>query len=275
MPKELQLRIASASVLVLLGIAYLFYTSYYLFIGITCLMGLVGQFEFGRAGRGKGLPLFQPTLYINHLLLFAYFFGNANAKGLGWPPEQASMILAALGASLIITPLVLKQNLVQSLKWNIFGLVWITIPFYAFIWLRFDFEQGNYLILYVISLAAMSDIFAYFGGKKFGKHKLAPSISPGKTMEGSGIGLICASIFGVYFGLTLLPALSLPLLGLMVVLLVVVSQAGDLVESKFKRFCGVKDSGTIMPGHGGLLDRFDAYLTSLPLFWAILYFAGL
>ncbi|MDX2470931.1 MAG: phosphatidate cytidylyltransferase [SAR324 cluster bacterium] len=275
MPKELQLRIASAFFLVLLGIAYLFYTSYYVFIGVSCLMGLIGHFEFGRAGLKKGLPLFQPTLYLNHILLFGYFFGQANAQGLGWPAEQVTIILGLLGASLLLTPLVLKQNVIESLKWNLFGLVWITIPFYAFVWLRFDFDQGHYLILYVISLAAMSDIFAYFGGKKFGKHKLAPSISPGKTREGSAIGLACATLFGVYFGLQLLPDMSVMLLGAMVVVLVIISQAGDLVESKFKRFCGVKDSGTILPGHGGLLDRFDAYLTSLPLFWAILYFIGL
>ena len=270
MPKELKQRIISALILVIAAIVYLFYMPFYLFLAATAVVGLIGQFEFGRAGRKKGLPLFQPALYLQHLLLFGYFWASPN-----YPSQETQWALVAIAISLIVHPLVFKQKILQSIKWNLFSLLWITVPFYVLVWLRFDYQNGSNLILYVLSIAAFSDIFAYFGGKKFGKHKLAPSISPGKTIEGSSIGLLFAMILGVYFGRGLFPNLEIWLLALMVALITVVSQAGDLIESKFKRFCGVKDSGTLLPGHGGILDRFDAYLTSLPLFWAIILYFGL
>jgi phosphatidate cytidylyltransferase len=138
---------------------------------------------------------------------------------------------------------------------------------------------------------AFNDIFAYFGGKNFGRHLLAPAISPKKTIEGAGFGFL-GGIFGAYAALylfdvfsavfdvgpasrSLIELLSLGNIILIVLIVVPISQIGDLVESKFKRFCGVKDSSNFIPGHGGLLDRCDAFLLAIPAFYIALLFIGI
>ncbi len=132
------------------------------------------------------------------------------------------------------------------------------------------------LIFFVILVAALNDVFAYFGGKRFGKHPLAPSISPKKTKEGSVFGIIGGLAGGMVMSTFWLRDLISPAIAaVMVVILVISSQAGDLIESGLKRNCGVKDSSRLIPGHGGLLDRIDAYLLALPVFIGLLYIFGI
>lgn len=110
-----------------------------------------------------------------------------------------------------------------------------------------------------------TDSGAYFIGKTMGKKKLWPDISPNKTVEGSIGGVICAIIVGVLFALfTDIHAAIVTIIGITAVLSVF-GQIGDLVQSAFKRHFNVKDSGNILPGHGGILDRFDSLLFVLPL----------
>ena len=123
------------------------------------------------------------------------------------------------------------------------------------------------LVLYLIFLVAIADSGAYFSGKAFGKQKLAPELSPGKTREGALGGLFGALIWSIlgasYFSLPAHDWLYFIFLSLSVALL---SIAGDLFESLIKREAGQKDSGNILPGHGGILDRIDGLLATLPLF---------
>jgi phosphatidate cytidylyltransferase len=133
----------------------------------------------------------------------------------------------------------------------------------------------TWLMLAAMALVWVADISAYFAGRAFGKHKLAPSISPGKTWEGVAGAVVGVLIYG---GIVLsfsplkdkLP-LSLPLLVLMLVLLTAVSVMGDLFESLLKRQAGIKDSSNLLPGHGGVLDRIDALTSTLPLAALILH----
>lgn len=117
-----------------------------------------------------------------------------------------------------------------------------------------------------------SDTFAFFVGSRFGKHKLCPAVSPGKTREGFAGGL-AGSILGVvaaawFFHFSLST-------GLIVGILVgIIGPCGDLVESSIKRFCGVKDSGRLLPGHGGVLDRFDSILFAIPVVYYYIHFWG-
>lgn len=123
------------------------------------------------------------------------------------------------------------------------------------------------LLLIVMALVWLADTSAYFSGRKFGKHKLAPSISPGKTWEGVFGALLGATVYvalvawraGANHPLDYLAVVALAWLG------VAVSVEGDLFESAIKRQAGVKDSGTLLPGHGGILDRIDAMTSTLPL----------
>lgn len=127
--------------------------------------------------------------------------------------------------------------------------------------------QGPDWLLFGLMLVWVADIGAYFSGKNFGRHKLAPFISPGKTREGlygAAFAVVLYSLAGAwYFGLDSETGLVLLLLTL---LLSLISVAGDLFESLMKREYGVKDSGAILPGHGGVLDRIDSVLAAMPLF---------
>tara|TARA_A100001037_G_scaffold88314_1_gene80031 strand:- start:8696 stop:9487 length:792 start_codon:yes stop_codon:yes gene_type:complete len=127
--------------------------------------------------------------------------------------------------------------------------------------------NGAYWVFWVLFLVACADIGAYFAGRRFGKLKLAPLVSPGKTWEGVAGGALAALVIcgGILLGLGY-SALWL----LYVLLLVGISVVGDLFESVLKRERGVKDSGNLLPGHGGILDRIDAALAVLPLF-AVLF----
>ena len=117
-----------------------------------------------------------------------------------------------------------------------------------------------------------TDSGAYFVGRKLGKHKLWPEISPKKTIEGSIGGVVIAVIFAVLMQLIYPFASSWTLLIVVTIIASIIGQMGDLVESAIKRHYGVKDSGTILPGHGGILDRFDSLLFAVPLLHFVHFF---
>jgi phosphatidate cytidylyltransferase len=132
-------------------------------------------------------------------------------------------------------------------------------------------QAGPFVLLAILAMIWLADVAAYFSGKAFGKHKLAPSISPGKTWEGAIGGGVAVLIFGILF----LPELPNPIpgkvainyvsLSLALLALTAISIAGDLFESMLKRQAGLKDSSNVLPGHGGVLDRIDSQTSTLPL----------
>ena len=111
----------------------------------------------------------------------------------------------------------------------------------------------------------MCDIFAYFGGSTFGKHKLYPKVSPKKSIEGAVSGFLGAFVTVYFANVYLLPELSFAQVCVLVILLGLFGQIGDLIESLFKRDAGVKDSGNSIPGHGGVLDRLDSFIFVTPV----------
>ena len=134
-------------------------------------------------------------------------------------------------------------------------------------WLHWEDPLGPRWTLFALALVWAADSGAYFAGSKFGKRKLAPSISPGKTWEGVFGGLLASLLLAAL----VLPLLglawsSLPALALLTLVTAGISVVGDLFESLMKRHSGVKDSGAIFPGHGGLMDRLDSLLAALPVF---------
>ena len=129
-------------------------------------------------------------------------------------------------------------------------------------------EDGTSRIALLLAVIISSDVFAYFGGHAFGRHKLAPLVSPGKTIEGAVFGLVGAAIASGVVATQLFKDQSTGLVVVIGVLVAIAGIVGDLLESLFKRFLGAKDSGTLFPGHGGALDRMDAFLLSAPLLYA-------
>ncbi|PBJ82245.1 phosphatidate cytidylyltransferase [Lysobacteraceae bacterium NML93-0399] len=128
-------------------------------------------------------------------------------------------------------------------------------------------EYGNRWLLLALAIVWATDTGAYFAGRKFGKRKLAPRISPNKTIEGLAGGIAAGVVVAVAFAPLAGASLAqLPLVALVAVATVLASVVGDLFESLLKRHVGAKDSGTLIPGHGGVLDRLDSVLAALPVF---------
>lgn len=126
--------------------------------------------------------------------------------------------------------------------------------------------QGEWLILFLVALVAAADIGAFFAGRALGRHKLAPRVSPGKSWEGLVGGVAGALLFTLLVWWLAGPWLMLPALLIIAITTVLASVLGDLAESMVKRHCGVKDSGTLLPGHGGVLDRLDSLTAAAPVF---------
>jgi phosphatidate cytidylyltransferase len=134
-------------------------------------------------------------------------------------------------------------------------------------------SRGQVLLLFLLVLVAAADVGAYFGGRTLGRRKLAPRVSPNKTWEGFVSGLVFAALVALA-GAAMFGQPSLAWVGICVIV-AVASVVGDLIESKFKRGAGLKDSGTLLPGHGGVLDRIDSHVAAAPIFLLGLQWLGM
>ena len=154
-------------------------------------------------------------------------------------------------------------------------IVALLIPFYSIVYLRNDYDFPGYLFYLLMTIWA-ADVFAYFSGKFFGKNKLAPHVSPGKTWEGvygAFVGTSLGAIIGIFsFGFNLRESILFFVLTLIVVS---ISIFGDLSESLYKRQNAIKDSGNLLPGHGGILDRVDSLVAAAPFYIVGLSLLGL
>ncbi len=153
----------------------------------------------------------------------------------------------------------------------LFGILYIGYTLGHFLWLR-NQKDGPFLVLFVLLVTWAGDATAYYTGKIWGSRPLAPQLSPNKTLEGFLGGLIVAPLIAWIGHIWFLPAvtpLDCLILGL---LLTVLGVLGDLSESALKRYAGVKDSGSLIPGHGGILDRIDSLLLSVPSFYYYMIF---
>lgn len=157
-----------------------------------------------------------------------------------------------------------------GLHWAVGGFFYALLPALSLLWIRDrSGDHGLSLLLWVFIITWATDIGAYFVGRSFGKRKLAPTISPGKTVEGLWGGVAAAAAFGAAW--VLATGLGKPLI-ILAPLFAVAAQGGDLFESKMKRTAGIKDSGNLLPGHGGVLDRLDGLVPVAVLTFAALVF---
>jgi phosphatidate cytidylyltransferase len=216
----------------------------------------------------------------------AVLFGLAPGVAPGGPVALRSAGLQStvyLGASvfwMVVVPLWLWRSWLPRARWlaALTGLLVLVPTWLALVELR---ELGPLLLLLLMSVAWISDTAAYFAGRRFGRHKLAPSISPGKTWEGVLGAVLAVSVYAALWGLAwqayfpqLFRSMRYGIFGMLLFLwlLTVLGIYGDLFESALKRQAGVKDSGALLPGHGGVLDRIDALTALLPLA-ALVYLA--
>lgn len=150
----------------------------------------------------------------------------------------------------------------ERLAWLLLGCAYILLGFLSLLGLRLS-HQTFLVVFWLLLTIWVTDSAAYFVGRSYGRHKLAPTVSPNKTWEGTVAGAIGGTLLaGIFFSIAFHVNFFLALFLSLVVSSI--GQIGDLVESKVKRLAGVKDSGTLFPGHGGVLDRFDSIMLAAP-----------
>jgi phosphatidate cytidylyltransferase len=186
---------------------------------------------------------------------------------------QGGMLLAVFVAAIATAMFYEWTRIVRGWGplWYSSGFVYALLPALALLWIRERDAHGLYLLIWVFIVTWSTDIGAYFTGRAIGKRKLAPSISPGKTVEGLYGGIAAATLLGGAWALAM--GLGTALLAL-APLCAIAAQGGDLFESWMKRRAGVKDSGAWLPGHGGVLDRLDG-LVPVAVLTALVQLMGL
>lgn len=157
---------------------------------------------------------------------------------------------------------------------SVLGIIYFLIAYTAFFKLRLDLEEGMYLTVILFLVVMIGDVAAYFSGKFFKGPKLIPSISPNKTWAGL-IGGIAGSLAFILVTNTYQPFLPLNVAIILGLTIAIVGQIGDLIISMYKRRVGVKDTGNLIPGHGGILDRIDSLILSTPFFLVVIMEFGL
>jgi phosphatidate cytidylyltransferase len=266
----LKQRILTALVLVPAVVAALFYLPA---AGIALLFAIVialGAWEWG------GLASLAPVARVFYAM--AVLATGAVVVGMMLTRADLSWARWVLGAALIFWTwmlLAIAGRRSVDRPWRMTrggklasGLFVLVPAWFAAIYLLITDGQRPMLLLYALLLVWVADTFAYFAGHKWGKHKLAPAISPGKTLEGVAGGFAGSLLLAAAAGLFVWHWRDGALLAWVVLAAVtmLMSVLGDLVESLHKRMAGVKDSGALLPGHGGVLDRIDALTSALPVF---------
>ena len=233
---------------------------------LFCSVGLIAAWEW--AGLAAGADA-------NSARRAGFVLVCALAMTAAWFAREYAMWACAIAALWWLYALRLirgyPQNFVQArpgvVAMALIGLL-LLVPTMLSLWMLREMPDGAWRVFFLFFLIFAADTGAYLAGRNFGKRKLAPAVSPGKTVEGMLGGMLLCAAWGACAG-PFVFSLSSPLQILQVVGLSLVvaafSVAGDLIESLFKRAAGVKDSGAILPGHGGILDRVDSILAGAPL----------
>ena len=259
---------------------------------IAGLVALLASQEFLKISEGYGIrPAVWPTyIFIGvFFLLLAVFAGQGGL--LSAIVFSASSAFAACIASFgFLTVVMTREDMARAFPAAlvaVFAFCYIAMPMAFLVQLREQYS-GAFLLLYLLLIVWGGDILAYFVGRSLGRHLMSPRVSPKKTWEGAAASLIASVAIGVIVFNYALPISSALLnlhlierkdglfslhaeprweIVLLSIVLNIAAQLGDLVESLIKRGAGVKDSGTILPGHGGMLDRIDALLFAAPVLW--------
>lgn len=160
----------------------------------------------------------------------------------------------------------------SDLAYTIIGILYVSIGFSAIAWFR---DQSVWLIVYLLLTSMLTDTFAYLFGIRFGRHKLAPLVSPKKSVEGAMAGLVLGGVLSALFAswMNVIPE-SFVVILLLSFALSIAAQVGDLVASAFKREANIKDYSDLFPGHGGVLDRFDSTMFAGMVFIVLFIFLG-
>jgi phosphatidate cytidylyltransferase len=276
-------RVATAGLLIPFAVGIVLWGSTALLALAVALVTLLALFEYFALGEAIGHRAYRfwtascallliyvqwlmgnlPTYEISGGLVARqriWYFGN------GLPSHEAVFFLFVLGIAVLT--LATKRPLVEALPaagMSASGLILVAFPLSFAVRLQGTGPYGSLLLLFVLVITWVGDSAAYFVGRSIGRHALAPHLSPKKTWEGTAASLlgavVVAFIFARFMNVPLRHLIAMAVLGN------VAGQVGDLLESAYKRSAGIKDSGSILPGHGGVLDRIDALILAIPVVW--------
>lgn len=255
-------RIVTAAVALIIFVPFVLYGEWP-FMLLIYLMATIGFFELINMDKSNRFNL---PVITSVLALWAVLYPVMDEE-IPYIQLTKMDIVIILSMLLCIYTVLLKNRFTfQTAGFYLMSLAYIGIGFYFFMHIR---SVGLQYLLYALFIVWATDTGAYFFGRSLGKRKLMPAISPKKTVEGALGGVLCACIVAIVFQLVKPFSVSLISMIGITILASMVGQLGDLVESAFKRHFGVKDSGAILPGHGGILDRFDSLLFVLPFLYVI------
>jgi phosphatidate cytidylyltransferase len=286
-------RIATAVVLIPIVLVLILRAPVYVLAVIAAVVALLTIHEFLKLTESYGVQSLRLPTY---LFVGVFFLLLALNTGNEKPLLSTAVFVYCVGFTAAIAPFLFLTVAMRradlrsgypAAAASVFAFTYIALPMGMLVQLR-EQAAGAIYLLYLLLVVWAGDIFAYFVGKSMGRHLMAPRISPKKTWEGAAASLIASVGIGwllfrhaeqisstlLHFGLITRPGgmygLEIPDMApviLLTIALNIAAQLGDLVESLIKRGAGVKDSGSILPGHGGMLDRIDALLFAAPILW--------
>lgn len=286
-------RVATAVVLIPIVVLLVLRAPVPVLAAVAALVALLTVQELLKLTEAYGVHPFRRTTYI---LVALFFLLLAINPGNDKPLLSTAIFVYTLGFAAAIAPFIFLVVGMRSVELSrafpaaaasVFAFTYIALPLGFLVQIREQWA-GAFLLLYLLLLVWAGDIFAYFVGRTLGRHLMSPRISPKKTWEGALASLIASLVVGMLLYNYALPistallnahliekrdgffALQKPPLWptlLLSAAINVAAQLGDLVESLIKRGAGVKDSGSLLPGHGGMLDRVDALLFAAPVLW--------
>ena len=240
-----------------------------LFALITAFICFLGQKEYYRLA-GMKEPVTGIAAVLGGLIpLTAHFCAH-----------HLMVYLLIAFVIIILSPAFIRlENIQRRLSIALSGMIYPSLLLASIVLIR-DADwgkgiNGGIVIIFILSAVWICDTAAYFGGKKFGRNKLAPVLSPNKTIEGAVLGLIGGAAWAVIVSPMIQSLLSTGQILITALIIGTIGQLGDLSESALKRSAGVKDSGTFLPGHGGVLDRFDSLITAVPAIYVYYSLAGI
>ncbi len=274
----LKQRVITALIVAAVLLLAIFYFPYVYFSWFIALVVLVAAWEWGKLAGYTGVGIYFYVVFIGVLVAVTFWwldiFGTARFFA-GDKVIAVCAVAALWWVSVIYWVATYPENKIWSRKWiiDLIGAIVLLATCVGLVYLRGE-SNGEWLLVIMIVSVVCADTGAYFVGRKFGKRKLAPMVSPGKSWEGFFGGLATSVIFALFLNLSL--GFSVENLWLLVIVVStsLISVYGDLMESLLKRERGVKDSGKILPGHGGILDRADSITAAVPIFTLMYLLSG-
>lgn len=233
------------------------------FVGLVAVAAAIGQYEFYRMVQNKGIKPLAPLGIALGFLLVLIFPGM---NGIVY--MTLTLLLITLTRLFSSRPV---EGAIEDISVTFLGIYYVALLFAFQVAIRMGADGKSWLVFMYLVIWA-SDTGAYYAGTNLGRHKLYPKISPHKSVEGLIGGVLAAMAVAHLCRVWFLPVLTVKEATLLGFILVVAGTLGDFVESLLKRSAGVKDSGNIIPGHGGMLDRMDSMLFAAPVLY---YYLGM